>query len=31
MVEVTPRSIRLRKTFLSAEARHRQRAEKLNS
>jgi GTP-binding protein len=29
MVEVTPRSIRLRKTFLSAETRHRQRAEKL--
>jgi len=31
MVEVTPRSIRLRKTFLSAETRHRLRAEKLNA
>ena len=31
MVEVTPRSIRLRKTFLPAETRHRQRAEKLNA
>jgi GTP-binding protein len=31
MVEVTPRSIRMRKTFLSAETRHRLRAEKLNS
>jgi GTP-binding protein len=30
MVEVTPRSIRLRKAFLSAETRHRLRAEKLN-
>ncbi len=29
MVEVTPRSIRLRKTILSAERRHRLRAEKL--
>jgi GTP-binding protein len=29
MVEVTPRSIRLRKASLSAETRHRQRAEKL--
>ncbi len=29
MVEVTPRSIRLRKTILSAEKRHRLRAEKL--
>ncbi|HXZ37986.1 MAG TPA: translational GTPase TypA [Thermodesulfobacteriota bacterium] len=31
MVEVTPRSIRLRKAFLSAETRHRLRAEKLNA
>ncbi|NWF53319.1 MAG: translational GTPase TypA [Syntrophaceae bacterium] len=31
MVEVTPRSIRLRKAFLSAETRHRLRAERLNS
>ena len=31
MVEVTPHSIRMRKSFLSAEARHRLRAEKLNS
>jgi GTP-binding protein len=31
MVEVTPRSIRLRKTILPADARHRIRAEKLNS
>ncbi len=31
MVEVTPRSIRLRKTVLSAETRHRLRAEKLNA
>ena len=31
MVEVTPRSIRLRKSILSAERRHRIRAEKLNS
>ncbi len=31
MVEVTPRSIRLRKTILSAEKRHRLRAEKLNA
>ena len=31
MVEVTPRSIRLRKTVLPADARHRLRAEKLNS
>ncbi len=31
MVEVTPRSIRLRKAILPAEARHRIRAEKLNS
>jgi GTP-binding protein len=31
MVEVTPRSIRLRKAFLSAEARHRLRAEKLHA
>jgi GTP-binding protein len=30
MVEVTPRSIRLRKLALSAETRHRLRAEKLN-
>ena len=30
MVEVTPRSIRLRKSTLSAETRHRLRAEKLN-
>ena len=30
MVEVTPRSIRLRKTILSAQDRHRLRAEKLN-
>jgi GTP-binding protein len=31
MVEVTPRSIRLRKTILSADKRHRLRAEKLNA
>ena len=31
MVEVTPRSIRLRKAFLSAETRHRLRAEKMNA
>ncbi len=31
MVEVTPHSIRLRKAVLSAEKRHRLRAEKLNS
>ena len=31
MVEVDPPSIRLRKTILAAEARHRIRAEKLNS
>jgi GTP-binding protein len=31
MVEVTPRSIRLRKTILSADKRHRRRAEKLNA
>jgi GTP-binding protein len=31
MVEVTPRSIRLRKAFLSAETRHRLRVEKLNA
>ncbi len=31
MVEVTPRSIRLRKTILSAQDRHRLRAEKLNT
>jgi GTP-binding protein len=30
MVEATPRSIRLRKTILSAEKRHRLRAENLN-
>jgi GTP-binding protein len=31
MVEITPRSIRLRKAVLSAETRHRLRAEKLNA
>jgi GTP-binding protein len=31
MVEVTPRSIRLRKMVLSANQRHRMRAERLNS
>ncbi len=31
MVEVTPRSIRLRKTILSADNRHRLRAEKLHN
>ena len=31
MVEVTPRSIRLRKTILDAQDRHRLRAEKLNA
>jgi GTP-binding protein len=31
MVEVTPRSIRLRKTILSADKRHRLRGEKMNS
>jgi len=31
MVEVTPRSIRLRKTTLSADRRHRLQAEKLNA
>ena len=31
MVEVTPRSIRLRKAFLSAETRHRLRVDKLNA
>ena len=31
MAEVTPRSIRLRKTILSANKRHRLRAEKLNA
>jgi predicted membrane GTPase involved in stress response len=30
MVEVTPRSIRLRKTILSADHRHRLRADRLN-
>ncbi len=31
MVEVTPRSIRLRKMVLSADQRHRMRAERLNA
>jgi GTP-binding protein len=31
MVEVTPRSIRLRKTTLSADKRHRLQGEKLNA
>jgi GTP-binding protein len=31
MVEVTPRSIRLRKIILPAQDRHRLRSEKLNA